>query len=137
MRMPEICDSTIYRPFEIVFKENLNTGLFPSKWKRENIAPTHKKGIKQVLKNYRLVSRSPICGKIFETLIFNEMFSFFLKITFFHQICLGSNLGILTLNSYYPLHIKSFSHFMKDMKIEAYSCIFSIYLYILRYGTKD
>ena len=137
MPMPKICDLTIYRPLEIVFKETLNTGLFPSKWKKENIALTHKKGNKQVLKNYRLVWMSPICGKIFERLIFNEMFSFFLKITYFHQINLGSNIGILALNSYYPLHIKSFSHLMKDMKIEAYSYIFSIYLYILRYGTKD
>ena len=31
-----------------------------------------------MLKNYRRVSLFPICGKIFERLIFNEMFRFFL-----------------------------------------------------------
>ena len=36
------------------------------------------KGDKQTLKNYRLVSLLPICGKIFERLIFNKMFRFFL-----------------------------------------------------------
>ena len=36
----------------------------------------HKKGDKQVLKNSRPVSLLPVCGKIFERLIFNEMFSF-------------------------------------------------------------
>ena len=36
------------------------------------------KGDKQDLKNYRPVSLLPFCGKIFERLIFNEMFSFLL-----------------------------------------------------------
>ena len=38
----------------------------------------HKKGDKQTLKNYRPVSLLPTCGKIFERLIYNEMFGFFL-----------------------------------------------------------
>ena len=46
--------------------------------KKGNIVPCYKKGDKQNLKNHHPVSRFPICGKIFERLIFNEMFSFFL-----------------------------------------------------------
>ena len=34
MCMLKICDSTIYRPLEIIFKEALSTGLFPSEWKK-------------------------------------------------------------------------------------------------------
>ena len=79
IRMLKICGSTIYRPLEIIFKEALSTGLFPSEWKKGSIVPIHKKGDKQVLKNYRPVSLLPICGKVFERLIFNEMFSFFLE----------------------------------------------------------
>ena len=79
IRMLKICDSTIYRPLEIIFKEALSTGLFPSECKKENIVPIHKKGDKQVIKNYRPVSLLPICGKVFERLIFNEMFSFLLE----------------------------------------------------------
>ena len=45
--------------------------------KKGNITPIHKKGHKQNIKNYRPVSLLPICGKIFERLIFNEMFIFF------------------------------------------------------------
>ena len=52
--------------------------MFSSEWKKSNIVPYYKKGDKQNLKNYRPVSLLPICGKIFERLIFNEMFSFFL-----------------------------------------------------------
>ena len=39
----------------------------------------HKKGNKQILKNYRPVSLLPICGKIFERLTFNELFNFLLE----------------------------------------------------------
>ena len=46
--------------------------------KKGNIVPCYKKGDKQNLKNYRPVSLLPICGKNFERLIFNEMFSFLL-----------------------------------------------------------
>ena len=51
--------------------------LFPSEWKKGNIVPCYKKGDKQNFKNYCPVSLLPICGKYFERLIFNEMFSFF------------------------------------------------------------
>ena len=64
---------------ELTFKEALSTGLFPSNLNKGNIAPFHKKGDKQVLKNYRSVSLLPIRGKIFESLIFNELFNFFFE----------------------------------------------------------
>ena len=42
-----------------------------------NVIPVHKKGDKQVLKNYLPVSLLPIGGKIFEKLIFNALHFFF------------------------------------------------------------
>ena len=39
----------------------------------------HKKDDKQCLKNHRSISLLPICGKIFEKLIFNETFKFFIE----------------------------------------------------------
>ena len=78
IRMLKICGDTICKPLELIFKQALTTGVFPSEWKKGNIVPCYKKGDKQNLKNYRPVSLLPICGKIFERLIFNEMFSFFL-----------------------------------------------------------
>ena len=44
-----------------------------------NIVPIHKKGDKQTVINYRPVSLLPICGKIFERLLYNEMLNFFLE----------------------------------------------------------
>ena len=46
---------------------------------KSKCGPVHKKGDKQVLRNYRPVSLLPICGKIFERLIYNSLFGFFTK----------------------------------------------------------
>ena len=63
----------------MIFKQCIETGVFPSEWKKANIVPIHKKGDKQTLENYRPVSLLPICGKILEGLMFNEMFNFFIE----------------------------------------------------------
>ena len=47
--------------------------------KQEPILPIHKKNDRQCLENYRPVSLLPICGKILERLIFDEIFPFFIK----------------------------------------------------------
>ena len=59
------------------FKQALLTGVFLSEWKKGNIVPIHKKGDKQNIKNSWPVSLLPICGKIFERPIFNELFIYF------------------------------------------------------------
>ena len=75
--MLKIWGDSIHEPLEIISTQALLTGVFPSEWKKGNIVPVHKKSDKQNIKNYRPVSLLPICGKIFERLIFNEMFKFF------------------------------------------------------------
>ena len=77
IRMLKICGKTICKSLECIFCECLNTGLFPLEWKEANLVSVYKKGDIQCLKNYRPVSLLPICGKIFEKLIFNEIFKFF------------------------------------------------------------
>ena len=75
--MLKICSDSICVLLGMFFKQALLTGVFPFEWKKGNIAPIHKKGDKQNIKNYRPVCLLPICGKIFERFIFNEMFIYF------------------------------------------------------------
>ena len=42
IRMLKTCGSSIYGPLELIFKDALRTGLFPSNWKKGNIVPIHK-----------------------------------------------------------------------------------------------
>ena len=76
--MLKICDNTICKPLELIFKQAFTTSVFQSEWKKGNVVPCYKKGDRQNIKDDRPVSLLPICGKHFERLIFNEMFSFFL-----------------------------------------------------------
>ena len=77
--MLKIYGSSIYGQQELIFKEGLSTGLFPSNWKKGNIVPIHKKIHKQILKNYCSVLLLQICAKTFERLFFNELFNFLLE----------------------------------------------------------
>ena len=79
IRMLKLCSTSICKPLEIIFNRCLETGMFPNDWKKGNVVPAFKKGDKQILKNYRSISLLPVCGKIFEKLIFNEMFKFFIE----------------------------------------------------------
>ena len=76
IRMLEICDSVIAKPLIIQFKNCISQGIFPDNWKKSNICPIHKKVDKQIANNYRPVSLLPVCGKIFERLIFNSLYQF-------------------------------------------------------------
>ena len=77
IRMIKLCGISICKPLEIIFQNCLRSGKFPSEWKKANVVPTFKKGDKQCIKNYRPVSLLPVCGKVFERLLYNKMFSFF------------------------------------------------------------
>ena len=77
--MLTVCDPSIYKPLETTFNQCLVTGVFPSERKKGNIVPIHKKEDKKTLKNCRPVSLLPICGKILERLMFNEMFELFIE----------------------------------------------------------
>ena len=71
-----MCKSSIVRPLSVIFKNCLQTGTFLNNWKKPNVAPIHKKGDKQLLRNYRLVSLLPVYSKIFERIVFNPMLEF-------------------------------------------------------------
>ena len=57
----------------------LQEGTFPSCWKKAHVVPVHKKVEKNLLKNYRPISLLPIFGKIFESILFKDLFHYFHK----------------------------------------------------------
>ena len=79
VRMIKICDDSITIPPKIIFDKSLKNGVFPEIWKRANIVPVHKKEDKSLVKNYRPISLLPIFGKIFERVIYNSLFNYFIS----------------------------------------------------------
>ena len=78
IRMLKISSDAIIEPLFKIFKNCLKCGIFPDDWKKGNIVPIFKKGDKQNIKNYRPVSLLPICSKIFECIIYDNMLKYFL-----------------------------------------------------------
>ena len=79
IRMLNLSQKSILKPLKLIFKNCLRTRLFPDQWEKANVVPIHKKGDKQLIENYRPVSLLPICGKVFERLIFNSLFNYFIE----------------------------------------------------------
>ena len=72
----QMCPTQISVPLKILFEKSLGSGIYPSTWKLANIQPVHKKKSRQLVENYRPISLLPTCGKIFEKIMFDEMYSF-------------------------------------------------------------
>ena len=71
-----LCDEPVILPLQIIFTNNLRTSLYPDMWKLANETPIFKNGDKQLITNYRPISLFPICGKILEKIIFNNLYTY-------------------------------------------------------------
>ena len=71
-----ICDNSVVLPLKIIFENILKTSIYPEMWKHANVTPIYKKSDKQLIKNYRPISLLPICGKMFEKIIFNNLYHY-------------------------------------------------------------
>ena len=69
-----LCDQSVVLPLKIIFRNILETTSYTDIWKLANVTPVYKKENKQLVKNYRPISLLPICGKIFEKIIFNNLY---------------------------------------------------------------
>ena len=98
IRMLKTCDSSVWRPLQIIYKSCLDKGKFPQDWKKANIVPGHKKNDKQLVKNYRLISLLSICGKNFERILYNFLFNFLNQNHFIFSVQSGFNPGDSCIN---------------------------------------
>ena len=119
IRIVKVCGPTIYKPLEIIFNQCLETGVFPSEWKKGNIAPIHKKGDKQMVQNYRPVSLLPICGKILERLMFNEMFEFFIENKLISSSQSGFKPGDSCINQLLSITHEVYSSFDEGLEVRS------------------
>ena len=77
--MLKICGLAVVEPLSLIYEKCLESGKYPSLWKKANVLPIHKKESRQLKKNYRPISMLPICGKLFEKLIFYEIYDHLVK----------------------------------------------------------
>ena len=77
VKMIKICGKSLTIPLAIIFRNCISSGVFPATWKQANVVPVHKKSSKQLVNNYRPISLLPIISKIFEKIIFNNLYQYF------------------------------------------------------------
>ena len=79
VKMIKLCGDEVCAPLLIIFNNILKTGVYPSQWKLANVTPVHKKKDKQTVSNYRPISLLPIFDKIFERIIFKNLYNFLIE----------------------------------------------------------
>ena len=82
IRKIKACGNSISFPFKFFFKSMINESVFPENWKKImlKVMLFHfiKSNKKNFIKNYRPISNIPLFSKVFERLVFNAFFNFFL-----------------------------------------------------------
>ena len=77
IKMIQLSGNSIIYPLKLIFETAIRSNQFPDSWKMGVIIPVHKKENKNLIKNYRPISLLPIFGKIFEKIIYNNLFRYF------------------------------------------------------------
>ena len=69
--------STVCKPLQKLFTFSLRLAVFPDNWKTALVLPLFKNGEKQLPANYRPIALLSTVGKVFERVVFKNMFNFF------------------------------------------------------------
>ena len=77
--MTKLCGQHLCVPLKIIFDNIIRTGVFPDQWKEANVTPVHKKNDKQLISNYRPISLLPILAKVFERIIFKNLYNYLIS----------------------------------------------------------
>ncbi|MGB1899487.1 MAG: reverse transcriptase family protein, partial [Candidatus Kariarchaeum pelagius] len=69
----------------LIVNQTLSTGIFPDKLKVAKIIPLYKKGDKSIISNYRPISLLPSISKVFERIIYNQLYEYFTNNDLFYK----------------------------------------------------
>ena len=93
--------------------------MFPLNGKKANVVPGHKKGDKQILKNFRPISLLPIAGKIFERLFYDRVFEFFIENNLISKNQSGFRPGDSCINQLLSITHEIYQSFDDNLEVKA------------------
>ena len=89
----------------------LSSGVFPETFKKSKIIPLYKKGDSSLLSNYRPISLLPTISKVFERIIYNQLYQYFSD----NELLAEQQYGFCAQHSTEYAAIKLFDHISKEM----------------------
>ena len=125
--MVKTCDKSLVETLFNIFHFSLETGNFPSNWKRGNIAPVHKKGNKDLINNYRPVSPLPIFSKIYENWIYDTLYNYFEGNDLFSKSQSGFPKGDSCLPQLLSITHEIFKGFDANLSLDACGIVLDIF----------
>ena len=124
--MVQICDNALVIPLHIIYTNCTAKGVFPKIWKMANVVPVHKKESKQFMKYYRPISLLPVFGKIFEKILFNNLYPYLINNKLISENQSGFKKNDSTINQLLYICHEIFSSFNCNPPSEARSIFLDI-----------
>ena len=75
-KLLKLSSSIVGPSLAYVFKCCIDAEIFPNEWKIAKVTPLFKKGFKRELGNYRPISVLPLVSKIFEKIIYRQLYDY-------------------------------------------------------------
>ena len=76
-KIVKLLKNEISKLLTVIINQMLKTGIFPDSFKTSKIVPLFKKGDHGLLTNYRPISLLPTISKVFERVIYDQMYLYF------------------------------------------------------------
>lgn len=75
-RLIRECADLICVPICDIFNQSISQGTFPDDWKYARITPLYKQGDRGDANNYRPISVIPIMAKVFERIVYEQLYAY-------------------------------------------------------------
>ena len=75
-RLVRECSDVIAESLCTIFNCSIDTGIFPDDWKSAKVLPLFKQGERSEMGNYRPISIIPTVAKVFERIIYDQVYAF-------------------------------------------------------------
>ena len=76
-KLIKMLSDAIAGPLTVIINQSLFTGIFPDKLKIAKVIPLYKKDDPHIVDNFRPISLLPAISKIFEKIVFNQVYAYF------------------------------------------------------------
>lgn len=81
--------SALTKPITVIINQMIRTSIFPDKLKIAKVIPLYKKNDETVFSNYRPISLLPAISKIFEKVLFIQIYDYFQEKKLFYRAQYG------------------------------------------------